>query len=117
MPDTYLVLIFAVGAIVSAVCALEIKDTSRSIIALWVSAVFVGAIFMLFSAYYASVLQWLVYAGALVILFLTFIAIDKEEEVIIIEKTDAIKSLSNTDELSERTIINFQDVSSKGGND
>lgn len=117
MPDTLIVLAFALGAIISAISALEIKDTSRSIIALWISAVFIGAIFMLFNAYYASVLQWLVYGGALIILFLTFIAIDKEEDEIIKEETKAVGLLNKSDELSNQTVLTLQDVSPRGGND
>ncbi|MDI9619569.1 MAG: NADH-quinone oxidoreductase subunit J [Candidatus Nezhaarchaeota archaeon] len=56
-------------AILSALFAVESEDLFKSIIAFSAMSVFVGILYYVMGAFYASVFQLLVYAGAVTVLF------------------------------------------------
>lgn len=65
--------------IATAVAALEAKKISRAIIALALSSIGVGSIFLYVGANYAAVYEYLVYGGVLIILFMIAAAFTEEE--------------------------------------
>lgn len=101
MPDLLVTVLFAIGAIGFAVSALEAGNLSRSVVFLWASSVCTGMLFFIFGAYYAAVLQWMVYSGILAVLFLTFIAVAEEDR-------------PGVDE-AEGVPLSFDDVTTFGG--
>jgi NADH:ubiquinone oxidoreductase subunit 6 (subunit J) len=80
LPDEFLTLIIAVASIGFGILALEVDNLSHSVIFLWLSSVFTGLLFFAFGAYYAAILQFIVYSGVLAILFLVFIGLADEVE-------------------------------------
>ncbi len=75
--DQIVFLICAV-AIIFAILALEANRLVHCVAFLWASAVSLGLLFWYLGAWYAAILQWLVYAGVLVILFLTTVSFAEE---------------------------------------
>ncbi|MHA2232946.1 MAG: NADH-quinone oxidoreductase subunit J [Candidatus Hodarchaeales archaeon] len=63
-----------VAIVLFGMLALEARRLVYSVVFLWASAVSVGLLFWYVGAWYAAILQWLVYAGVLVILFLTTVS-------------------------------------------
>ena len=71
--DQFIIIICAV-IVLFAMLALEARRLVHSVVFLWASAVSLGFLFWYVGAWYAAILQWLVYAGVLVILFLTTVS-------------------------------------------
>jgi len=57
-------------ALLAAILAVEAKDLVRSIIAFLIMCVFVAVIYYAMGAFYASVFQLLIYAGAVSVLLI-----------------------------------------------
>ena len=74
------ILFLALFTIGSAIAALEAEKLSRSIIALALSSIGIGSIFLLLGAYYAAVFEFLVYGGVLIILFMAVASFTEKED-------------------------------------
>jgi NADH:ubiquinone oxidoreductase subunit 6 (subunit J) len=74
------ILLLALFTIAMAIAALETEKMSRAIIALALSSVGIGSIFLLVNAYYAAVFEFLLYGGVLIILFMAVASFTEEEE-------------------------------------
>jgi NADH:ubiquinone oxidoreductase subunit 6 (subunit J) len=67
MPVEILLIILTV---VSALLAVELKNLLEAVAAFFIMSVLLAVIFLLMGAFYAAVFQFLVYAGAIVVLLL-----------------------------------------------
>ncbi|MCS7139939.1 MAG: NADH-quinone oxidoreductase subunit J [Candidatus Nezhaarchaeota archaeon] len=56
-------------AILTAIFAVEAKDLVKSVIAFSAMSVFVATLYYVMGAFYASIFQLLIYAGAVTVLF------------------------------------------------
>ena len=64
------ILLLSIFTIAMAIAALETEKVSRAIIALALSSVGIGLIFLLLGANYAAMFEFLLYGGVLIILFM-----------------------------------------------
>ncbi|NHJ01065.1 MAG: hypothetical protein EAX86_02935 [Candidatus Heimdallarchaeota archaeon] len=74
------ILFLALFTIAMAIAALEAEKISRAIIALALSSVGIGLIFLLLGANYAAVFEFLLYGGVLVILFMAVASFTEDKE-------------------------------------
>ncbi|MFX0061412.1 MAG: hypothetical protein ACFFC7_04435 [Candidatus Hermodarchaeota archaeon] len=74
------ILVLAVFTIIMAIAALETEKISRAIAFLALSAFGIGSIFFVVGAIYAAMLEYFLYGGALVILFMAAASFTKREE-------------------------------------
>lgn len=63
-----------------ALLTVELEDLLQATICLCATGIAIGALFWLLSAPYVSVFQLLVYAGAVIVLFLATVMLTKREE-------------------------------------
>ncbi|MHA1214428.1 MAG: hypothetical protein ACTSPG_03985 [Candidatus Hodarchaeales archaeon] len=74
------ILILAFFTIAMAIAALEAEKLSRGIIALALSSIGIGSIFLLLGANYAAIFEYLLYGGVLIILFMAIASFTEEKE-------------------------------------
>jgi len=73
----YLILI--ITAIVLAVLSVELKDLMQASVCLCGMCIAIGLLFGLLDATYVMVFQFLIYAGATMVLFMTVVMLTKRE--------------------------------------
>ena len=66
--------------ILLALLTVELKDLLHAAICLCGTCITIGALFWLLNAPYVSVFQLLVYAGGVIVLFITAVTLTKREE-------------------------------------
>jgi NADH-quinone oxidoreductase subunit J len=69
-----------ISTIFLALLTVELKDLLHASICLCGTCITIGALFWLLSAPYVSVFQLLVYAGAVIVLFIATVMLTKREE-------------------------------------
>jgi NADH-quinone oxidoreductase subunit J len=73
-------IVLIVLTVLLALLTVELKDLLHATICLCGACVTVGALFWLLNAPYVSVFQLLVYAGAVIVLFIAAVMLTKREE-------------------------------------
>ena len=74
------ILLLAIFTMATAIAALEAEKVSRAIVALALSSIGIGLIFLLLGANYAAVFEFLLYGGVLVILFMAVASFTEDKE-------------------------------------
>jgi len=74
----HVIFLVCAAIVVFAMLALEARRLVHSVVFLWASMVSLGLLMWYVGAWYVAILQWLVYAGVLVILFLTTISFTEQ---------------------------------------
>lgn len=72
-------LILLAAACIFAILTVELKDLLHTVISLAAMAVSLGAIFWLLNAPYVAVFQILIYAGAVVVLFIAAVMLTRRK--------------------------------------
>ncbi|MGD8544851.1 MAG: NADH-quinone oxidoreductase subunit J [Candidatus Bathyarchaeota archaeon] len=73
-------IVLIVLTVILALLTVELKDLLHATISLCGTCITIGVLFWLLSAPYVSVLQLLVYAGAVIVLFLSAVMLTRREE-------------------------------------
>ncbi len=79
MLEDILQLILLVATCIFAILTVELKDLLHTVISLAAMAVSLGAIFWLLNAPYVAVFQILIYAGAVVVLFIAAVMLTRRK--------------------------------------
>ncbi|MGQ9542736.1 MAG: NADH-quinone oxidoreductase subunit J family protein [Candidatus Bathyarchaeia archaeon] len=79
MIDEILQIILLISTCVFAMLTVEMKDLLHTIISLACMAISLGAIFWLLNAPYVAVFQILVYAGAVIVLFIAAVMLTRRK--------------------------------------
>jgi NADH:ubiquinone oxidoreductase subunit 6 (subunit J) len=108
MPDVPEIFLIGLITVITAFFSIQSKNNPRSIIFLWMSSVAVGFLLFLFSATYAAVLQWLIYGGVLILLFMTFTAFAGNEP-----ESSTLQDGSLGTNLEEQAVLSYWDVIQK----
>lgn len=74
------ILFLAFFTVAMAITALEAEKSSRAIVALALSSISIGLIFLLLGAVYAAVFELLIYGGVLIILFMAVASFTEDPE-------------------------------------
>lgn len=74
------ILILALFTIAMAVAAIESEKISRAIVFLALASIGVGSIFLIVGALYAAMLEYFMYGGALIILFMVAASFTKDKK-------------------------------------
>jgi NADH-quinone oxidoreductase subunit J len=80
MLDDVIQIVLMAVTIVLAISTVEIKDIIRALMSFCGMCISIGAIFWLLNAPYVAVFQILIYAGAVVTIFLAAIMLTRREE-------------------------------------
>ena len=80
MLNDLLQIVLIVSTVSLALLTVELKDMLYAVICLCGMCIGVGALFWLLNAPYVSVFQLLVYAGAVIVLFMASVLLTKREE-------------------------------------
>lgn len=79
MLEDILQLILLAATCIFAILTVELKDLLHTVISLAAMAVSLGAIFWLLNAPYVAVFQILIYAGAVVVLFIAAVMLTRRK--------------------------------------
>jgi NADH-quinone oxidoreductase subunit J len=79
MFEDILQLILLVATCIFAILTVELRDLLHTVISLAAMAVSLGAIFWLLNAPYVAVFQILIYAGAVVVLFIAAVMLTRRK--------------------------------------
>lgn len=79
MLEDILQLILLAATCIFAILTVELKDLLHTVISLAAMAVSLGAIFWLLNAPYVAVFQILIYAGAVVVLFIATVMLTRRK--------------------------------------
>lgn len=75
--------------VLMAVLTVELKDLLHAALCLCGMCITLGALFWLLNAPYVSVFQLLVYAGAIIVLFITTVMLTRRKETIKWKRTES----------------------------
>jgi len=79
MFEDILQLVLLVAACIFAILTVELRDLLHTVVSLAAMAVSLGAIFWLLDAPYVAVFQILIYAGAVIVLFITAVMLTRRK--------------------------------------